>query len=365
MQPVTAAVEVEAVSRRFGATLAVDRVSLSVAPGEFVSLLGPSGCGKTTLLRLIGGFETPDSGRIRILGIDATDTPPHQRRTNMVFQHLALFPHRNVAENIGFGLRMRRVPPAEIAMRVRKALEMVRLEGYDERRIDQISGGQKQRVAIARAIINEPSVLLLDEPLGALDLRLRLELQEELRRLQRSLGSPFIFVTHDQGEAMAMSDRIAVMNAGRIEQIGTPEQIYSQPASRFVAQFVGHTNLLDGVIDEVLGSGRYIVIGGGLRIACHGATGFAKGAPVSLSVRQENVAIRREPLSDPGWVSFRGEVQDKVFMGASVRIKVAAEGQTTLLSETVAAAGNAGLVVGDKVQIGWPIAEARLFERGV
>lgn len=364
MQSATVAVEVEAVSRRFGATLAVDRVSLSVAPGEFVSLLGPSGCGKTTLLRLIGGFETPDSGRIRILGEDATDTPPHQRRTNMVFQHLALFPHRNVAENIGFGLRMRRVPPAEIATRVRQALEMVRLEGYGERRIDEISGGQKQRVAIARAIINEPSVLLLDEPLGALDLRLRLELQDELRRLQRSLGSPFIFVTHDQGEAMAMSDRIAVMNAGRIEQIDTPEQIYSQPASRFVAQFVGHTNLLDGVVGEVLGSGRYIVIVEGLRIACHGATGFAKGAPVSLSVRQENVVIRRESLSDPDWISFRGEVQDMVFMGASVRIRVAAEGQTTLLSETAAAAGNASLVVGDKVRIGWSIAEARLFERG-
>ncbi len=358
------AVEVDEISRRFGAIVAVDGVSLTVASGEFLSLLGPSGCGKTTLLRLIGGFEIPDSGRIRLLGEDVTEMPPYLRRTNMVFQHLALFPHRDVFDNIAFGLRMRKVGPDAIAKKVRGALELVRMDGFERRRIDELSGGQQQRVAIARAIVNEPAVLLLDEPFGALDLQLRLELQEELRRLQRTLGSPFIFVTHDQGEAMAMSDRIAVMNAGRIVQMGTPAEIYHQPESRFVAQFVGHTNLLDGHIEEVLDGRSYVMVADGQRISCSSSVpGLAKGQPVSLLIRQEAITVSQAANVDPGTIALQGKVVDMIFLGSTVRVKVQVGENLTLVSES----GEPGAVsqwpVGSQVGVSWRVSQAKIFPR--
>ena len=242
----SAAIKLQQVTKVFdGKVVAVDQVTLDIAAGEFFSLLGPSGCGKTTSLRMIAGFEHPDSGRIHVAGQDITDVPVHRRDMGMVFQSYALFPHRTVAENVAFGLRMREVSRPEIARRVAAALAQVALTGLEDRRPGQLSGGQQQRVALARALVIEPRVLLCDEPLGALDRKLRQQMQFELKELQRRLGVTLVFVTHDQEEALAMSDRIAVMNAGRIEQVGSPTEIYERPRTRFVADFIGEINLLE------------------------------------------------------------------------------------------------------------------------
>jgi putative spermidine/putrescine transport system ATP-binding protein len=238
-------VALQGIVKRFGETAAVDGVSLDVAEGEFVTLLGPSGCGKTTLLRIIAGFERPDDGRVLLAGDDVTDVPPHRRDVHTVFQQYALFPHLSVAGNVAFGLRRKGLRGADLGRRIDEALELVRLPGLAERYPAQLSGGQQQRVAIARAVVLEPRVLLLDEPLGALDRKLREEMQSELKQLQRRLGIGFVFVTHDQDEALAMSDRVVVMNLGKIEQVGTPREIYERPATRFVAGFVGVTNVFD------------------------------------------------------------------------------------------------------------------------
>lgn len=323
------AIEVDAVTRRFGPTIAVNDVSLSVGENEFLSLLGPSGCGKTTLLRLIGGFEFPDAGFIRLHGQDVTDQPPNLRRTNMVFQHLALFPHMTVEQNIAFGLTIAgRHGAAEIRRKVDDALALVRLPGFGARRIDQLSGGQKQRVAIARAMVNEPAALLLDEPLGALDLRLRLELQAELRRLQRQLRSPFIFVTHDQTEAMALSDRIALMDAGRIVQIGTPRQIYLEPNSLFAARFIGMTNLVEGEVTQAA-AGMAALDAQGLSI--QGRT------PETVTIGQRAVAvIRYEAVTvtdSNAATGVRGKVIDIAFMGSTCRVSVRLHGDVEVIAE--------------------------------
>lgn len=246
LSPTSNAVEVENLTRRFGDVTALNNVTLSIRQGEFFSLLGPSGCGKTTLLRIIAGFEIPDQGSVRISGGDVRDVPAHRRPVNTVFQSYALFPHLNVWDNVAFGLRMKKVARSEIEQRVRKVIALVEIESLAQRRPSQISGGQKQRVALARAIVNEPTVLLLDEPLGALDLKLRKQLQVELLNLQRGLGITFIYVTHDQEEALVLSNRIAVMREGRIEQIGDAEALYERPRTRFVSQFLGSCSLLEG-----------------------------------------------------------------------------------------------------------------------
>jgi spermidine/putrescine transport system ATP-binding protein len=240
-----AAIELEAVAKRYGAHAAVDGVSLAIGEGEFFSLLGPSGCGKTTTLRMIAGFVEPDEGRILLHGDDVTSVPPNRRPVNMVFQQYALFPHMSVYDNVAFGLSVRGVPRKEHRDRVNEILRVVALEGYEKRRPRQLSGGQQQRVALARALVNRPAALLLDEPLGALDVKLRRHMQLELKRIQHEIGTTFVYVTHDQEEALAMSDRIAVMNGGRVEQLGTPREIYEHPASDFVADFVGTVNVLD------------------------------------------------------------------------------------------------------------------------
>ncbi len=249
------AVELETVTKRYGDVVAVDSVTLNIAEGEFFSLLGPSGCGKTTTLRLIAGFEMPTSGSVRIRGREMGTTPPFKRPVNTVFQSYALFPHMTVTQNIAFGLEMSKVPRDEIKRRVAEALEMVRLPEMAGRRPRQLSGGQRQRIALARALVNRPQVLLLDEPLGALDLKLRKAMQLELKALQEQVGITFIYVTHDQEEALTMSDRIAVINQGRVYQVGSPLEIYEQPASRFVADFIGETNFLEGRVETVTGSG--------------------------------------------------------------------------------------------------------------
>jgi putative spermidine/putrescine transport system ATP-binding protein len=254
----TAAVSLQKVSRHFGSVKAMDEVDLEVAPGEFFAMLGPSGSGKTTCLRLIAGFEQPTSGRIQIFGEAVEGVPPYRRNVNTVFQDYALFPHMNVRDNVAFSLMLRKVGHAERNKAAEEALEMVRLSGYGDRRPGQLSGGQRQRVALARAIVNKPKVLLLDEPLGALDLKLRESMQEELKALQKTLGITFIFVTHDQGEALSMADRVAVFNDGRVQQIGSPEDIYRRPKSRFVADFVGSSNVLEpDFVQSIAGEKRW------------------------------------------------------------------------------------------------------------
>jgi spermidine/putrescine transport system ATP-binding protein len=305
------AVELVNVSKRFDDVIAVNNVSLKIKDGEFFSLLGPSGCGKTTTLRMIAGFETPTEGEICIQGELMGLTPPFQRNTNMVFQNYALFPHMSVAENIRFGLEMKKVPKEEIAGRVKEALELVRLPAFGKRRPDQLSGGQQQRVALARALINRPGVLLLDEPLGSLDLKLRKEMQLELKGLQHRIGITFVYVTHDQEEALTMSDRIAVMDQGRALQVGTPTQIYERPASRFVADFIGETNFLEGTVLKTacaatVADGTHVVVDvagmapvlaqSPVLSKVEGAEEFAPGKRVTVAVRPEKITIQKEEL---------------------------------------------------------------------
>jgi len=353
------AVGVEAVSRRFGAVAAVDRVSLDVADGEFVCLLGPSGCGKTTLLRLIGGFETADEGRITLLGEDVTALPAHRRRTNMIFQHLALFPHMNVFDNIAFGLRMRRVAEGDVKRKVAAALELVRLGDHAGRRIDQLSGGQKQRIAIARAVVNEPAVLLLDEPLGALDLRLRIEVQDELRRLQRSLGSPFIFVTHDQGEAMAIGDRIVVMKGGHIEQAGSPTEIYRRPQSLFVATFVGNTNILAGTVAGATETGLAVRAAGRV-LDCAAPQALRPGDRAAVAIRHEALRLRRH-IAQAEDMGLTATVTDTVFLGAMIRHVLRLADGTALTAEIAAAEDATLFAMGETVTVSWPATAPTAF----
>src|SRR3954451_19762427 len=288
MPDVEPLVRFERVSKRFGAQTAVDDLTLDIAQGEFFALLGPSGCGKTTLLRMLAGFEAPTAGRVLLGGEDIGVVPPHRRPVNMMFQSYALFPHLNVEKNVGFGLRQDNVARAEIAQRVEEMLTLMRLTGYGRRRIDQLSGGQKQRVALARALIKRPRVLLLDEPLAALDKKLRGETQFELKELQRKLGTTFVIVTHDQDEAMTLADRIAVMNAGKLAQVAGPVEIYERPKSRWVADFIGDVSLIEGRVAE----GGSVDTSVGTLKAAH--TGPASGATVWLALRPEKIGLSRE-----------------------------------------------------------------------
>ena len=281
-----AAVSVRGVTKRFDDVVAVDDVEIDIGDGEFFSLLGPSGCGKTTMLRMIAGLDFPTTGSIAIFGDEVADTPPHRRPVNTVFQQYALFPHLDVASNVEFGLRMQKVERGERRRRVAESLSLVRLDGLERRKPDQLSGGQQQRVALARALVNRPKVLLLDEPLGALDLQLRQDMQGELKSLQRELGISFVFVTHDQEEALTMSDRIAVMRAGRILQLGRPEEIYERPADRFVADFIGSSNLLEATVAEP----GTVALSNGRRIAAT-TDALSSGTRVSVVLRPERVQI--------------------------------------------------------------------------
>ena len=317
------AIEAEGLERRYGTVEALRQVSFSIRKGEFFSLLGPSGCGKTTLLRLIAGLDLPDAGRLRIDGKDAGGIPAHKRPVNTVFQSYALFPHLNIRQNIAFGLKMKGVPSAETRSRVDRIMEVVAIEDLGDRYPAQISGGQKQRVALARAIVNEPQVLLLDEPLGALDLKLRRQLQDELQGLQRRLGITFIHVTHDQEEALVMSDRIAVMNAGRIEQLDTGRQLYDQPRTRFVAQFLGTCNLISGRVQDI-GNGVATVgteIGALTFIHLHNSKTLSIGGTVHLALRPEKLHISREKPSGCGNV-FSGVIQQVIYGGASTQYQL-------------------------------------------
>jgi spermidine/putrescine transport system ATP-binding protein len=322
----SASVELRGVTKRFGGNTVVNDISLRIEPGEFLTLLGPSGCGKTTLLRMIAGFETPDTGRVLIDGADVTALPPYRRPANQVFQSYALFPHLTVAENIAFGLRMERQPADEIARRVAAAIELVDLDGLGARRPEQLSGGQRQRVALARAIAPQPKVLLLDEPLSALDAKLRRAMQLELKRLQRQLGMTFIFVTHDQEEALTLSDRVVVVNAGRIEQLGRVVDVYHRPASAFVADFLGQSNLLEATVAgrDLLGSVVQVRLACGAELQIDAAGVPAGATRLLIAVRPEKVAVSKT-RPDVANV-FAAIVEEEVFQGPTDYLELAAEG---------------------------------------
>jgi len=318
------AISLEGVSKTYRSgpttTTAVERVDLEIRQGEFFSLLGPSGCGKTTTMRMIAGFEEPTTGTVRLAGRDVTGVPPNRRDVNMVFQSYALFPHMTVAENVAFGLKRKKVPAAEIRTRVAEMLELVELGDRAKHKPTQLSGGQQQRVALARALVNRPSALLLDEPLGALDLKLRQAMQLELKRIQREVGITFVYVTHDQSEALTMSDRIAVMNKGLVEQLGTPAQIYETPATRFVAGFIGTSNILTGTVRDSSDGRARIDYGDGQHVLAD-AKQAASGTELVITVRPEKIRLgTEEPNANLSRV--RGTVREVVYLGSATHYTV-------------------------------------------
>src|ERR687886_2393166 len=307
------------VSKRFGAVGAVEDVSLEIGEGEFFSMLGPSGCGKTTTLRMIAGFEIPDGGRILLQGRDVTSVSANKRPVNMVFQQYALFPHMSIYDNVAFGLKVKRVPRSEHRRRILEILRVVELEGLERRRPRQLSGGQQQRVALARALVNRPAALLLDEPLGALDVKLRKQMQLELKAIQHDIGTTFVYVTHDQEEALAMSDRIAVMNGGRVEQTGSPREIYEHPRSAFVADFIGLLNALELTIDELVGGYAITRFGEGERVGVPVGADRRPGENVRVAVRPERVQLGPAP---DGGARLEGTIAEVVFLGMYTQLHV-------------------------------------------
>ena len=389
--------EVKEIKKSFTEEEAVlDNISLKISKGEFITLLGSSGCGKTTTLRIIAGLEQPDAGSVWLDGREVTGLEPNQRNVNTVFQNYALFPHMNVAENIGYGLKLKKVPKSEIRKKVSQMLELVQLEGYEKRKPSELSGGQKQRVAIARALVNNPEVLLLDEPLGALDLQLRRAMQIELKHLQKKLGITFIYITHDQEEAINMSDRIAVMKDGRIEQIGTPDEIYNHPKTSYVATFVGNANILHGVAESIQGENAIVKIGNDRVIVkletsqqdtedTGGKQHLAAGEKVTLAVRSENILLQETAvIGDTGTdhrdtvdISVAGEISDihdansisglqatvteKNFAGGQLRVTLKLSDGTQLIASRYGI--DASVAEGQTVRCSFLPADAVLVDR--
>ena len=347
-------VELRHLTKRFGSVVAVRDLSLEVGQAEFVSLLGPSGCGKTTTLRMIAGFEEPTSGDIIIGGRSVRDLPPYQRPVNTVFQHYALFPHLTVFENVAYGPRRRGVPKAEIPGQVRDALRLVGLTEFEERYPTQLSGGQQQRVALARALVNKPRVLLLDEPLGALDLKLRKQMQLELKKLQEEVGIAFLYVTHDQEEALTLSDRIGVMSEGRLVQFGTPREIYHAPASQFVADFIGESNL----VPCARGADTRWSLPGGLAVGLPGAPPASSRAV--LSIRPEALRLSRSPLELPN--AFVATVRGTVYLGSAVLVYAELSEELVLVARVADLALGESLKRGEQVFVGWEPSEGRLLK---
>lgn len=356
-----AVISIERVCKRYGDYVAVHEASFQVRRGEFFSMLGPSGCGKTTMLRMIAGFESVTSGVLRLDGADVSAVPPYRRNVNTVFQNYALFPHLSVFDNVAFGPRIKGISTSKLEQKVRTMLDAVRLGDFASRKPNQLSGGQRQRVALARALINDPSALLLDEPLSALDLELRRQMQLELKRIQREVGITFVFVTHDQEEALTMSDRIAVMRRGRLEQVGTPEEIYDAPASVFVARFIGTANLLPVRIDQVQGAEANILLPGGRRapVPTCGQT-FQANQPGILMIRPERM---RFSLGEPpsGTPSLPVTVQDVVFQGERLRVALRDAAGNDLVEHIEPSLRNGALRAGATAWVAWNADDARLL----
>ena len=334
------------VDKSFDDERVVKKLNLDVEEGEFLTMLGPSGCGKTTTLRMIAGFEVPTSGQIFLEGEDVDDKKPNERNVNTVFQNYALFPHMNVFDNIAFGLVEKKVKKDEIRSRVEEMIKLVQRDGMEKRRPAQMAGGQKQRVAIARALVNRPKVLLLDEPLGALDLKLRKQMQGELKALQRRLGITFIYVTHDQEEALTMSDRIAVMNRGRLEQVGTPEEVYNHPETKFVADFIGESNIIEGYIENMTDDSIEVTMESGKAIIHE--TGYRMEEMVYLCIRPENLKISTEAKEG---FRFRGQVKEHIFIGSTNKTMI--EMPNGQMLKSVTPAEDELIPVGTAVNVFW------------
>jgi spermidine/putrescine transport system ATP-binding protein len=353
-------IRLDRVSKHFHEVVAVDDLSLDILPGEFFSMLGPSGCGKTTTLRMIAGFEDATAGAIYLGGSDVTNLPPFRRDVNTVFQNYALFPHLTVYDNVAFGPRRKHLPEAEVKASVGRMLELVQLRGYDRRKPSQMSGGQQQRVALARALINHPKVLLLDEPLGALDLKLRKQMQIELKRIQTEVGITFVYVTHDQEEAMTMSDRIAVMRAGKVEQLGTPEELYERPATEFVSGFLGVSNLLEGRVDQVSNGLAVVVLAEGPQVRVPSKGGeCVPGQTVVIGVRPEKLRIGPATGDGPSSADsnfLEGSVIDASYVGVSTQyvVRVGDSHEITAYAQNFETSGlSEQLSQGERVRLTW------------
>ena len=357
----------EHISKQFGSSTALNDVSFAIKKGEFFSLLGPSGCGKTTLLRILAGFEKPDSGNIYLDGIPITNLPPHKRPVNTVFQNYALFPHLTIWENIAFGLRIAHRPEREIKLEVERMLSLIQMADHTHKFPDQISGGQKQRVAIARALINKPQVLLLDEPLAALDLKLRQKMLLDLDLIHDEVGITFIFVTHDQTEAMAVSDRICVLHKGQVEQIGTPIEIYETPKSSFVADFIGDTNFLDGTVAEMVDKDYSLIkLDHFPNVLCFNDKQLHVNDSVHLSIRPEKIHISREPPTEqPRQNLFPGKVRDVIYKGDHTHFGVMVEGHKISVTQQHSRflLDEKPITWGDKVWIRWHADDGFMLER--
>lgn len=355
------------ISKTFGDVLAVDDVSFDIPSGSFFSILGPSGCGKTTLIRMIAGFEQPDSGEIRIKGASVLNTAPNKRNVKMVFQHLALFPMMNVYENIAYGLRCRGVSKQEIDERVNSVLDRIALPDVGEREIHQLSGGQKQRIAVARCMVLDPDVLLLDEPLGALDLKLREAMKIELKLLQHQFDTTFIYITHDQSEALVMSDQVAIMNQGRFEQVGTPQQLYHNPQSAFVAGFVGDSNRWSGTAVESAGKALKVETDDGLELLAMPSDGLStdRSQQVSIFIRPEFIQVERtrseSKLTQPGKNRLTGVVDSLLFNGANSRALVRSPTNQLIEADIVLTGGLEDLMPGEDVQLIWSCEQTMCF----
>jgi putative spermidine/putrescine transport system ATP-binding protein len=364
--PGKGAIELRQVTKQFGKERVVDAISTSIAPGEFFSLLGPSGSGKTTTLMMIAGFNDVDEGEIIVDGVNVAQVPPQRRGFGMVFQNYAIFPHLNVFDNVAFPLRARKLPAEQIKTRVQQALELVRLERFADRFSRQLSGGQQQRVAIARAIVFQPSVVLMDEPLGALDKNLRYQMQVELKEIQQRLGMTVVYVTHDQEEAMNMSDRIAIMNSGRIEQVGKPAEIYDQPNSNFIARFLGEANLVPGTIESVNGGIATLRTAAGHRLSARVRGQATPGAAAHVFVRPERVALGAAGAARPaeGVINtITGKIAQSSFLGHIFRHAVEIEPGVRMTVDVHNAAAGLSRAPGEQVTLSWQVTDSVVLER--